>query len=161
VLLLGHLSKWEQAHWDESVVQALRRMPPPPAGRVEIALAPTRPYMHHVFESNHLLWRAWDRTAWLGVTYYTDSPYWERRMRAILPHYENLLRQGAGMHHYLLMADYQGGSTGCVTRIEAQPSTPQLRPWQWIAQITVQAVAPAKVREVKTHCAQSVFSSQP
>jgi hypothetical protein len=117
--------------------------------------------MHHVFESNHLLWRAWDRTAWLGVTYYTDSPYWERRMRAILPHYENLLRQGAGMHHYLLMADYQGGSTGCVTRIEAQPSTPQLRPWQWIAQITVQAVAPAKVREVKTHCAQSVFSSQP
>lgn len=161
VLLLGHLSKWEQAHWDQSVVEALKRMPPPPEGRVEIALTPTRPYMHHIFESNHLLWQAWKRTAWAGVVYYAGDPYWEQRMRAILPHQAQLLQEGRAMHQYLLMADYRGNRTGCVTRISAAPSTPQLPPWQWLAQVATRTVVAAEVRGMETHCGQSVFTSQP
>lgn len=161
VLLLGHFSKWEQAHWDQSVVQALKRMPPPPAGRVEIVLTPTRPYMHHIFESNHLLWQAWGRTGWAGMVYYADNGYWEQRMRAILPHWGELLQEGPATQHYLLMAGEPAGAAGCVTRIRAAPSTPQLTPWQRLAQIAGGTVTAAEVRQMDARCGQSVFSSQP
>lgn len=161
VLMAGHLLKWEQAHWDQSIVNALKGFPPPPPGRVEIALAPTKPYLYHVFESNSLLWHAWNRTDWLGLVYYQGSAVWEQRARARLPHYADLMRQSPAMREYLLMPDEALLRADCVTRFIMSPPTPGTGPWRLVAELLAGTVPPARVERGPTRCGQSVFSDQP
>jgi hypothetical protein len=161
VLMTGHFLKWEQAHWDRSIINALKGLPPPPPGRVEIALSPTRPYLYHVFESNSLLWHAWNRTGWLGLVYYQGSPVWEQRARARLPHYADLMKQSPAMREYLLMPDEGLLRAGCVTRLALAPPTPDTAPWRRVTELLAAAVPPARVESGATRCGQSVFSDQP
>jgi hypothetical protein len=161
VLVTGHFLKWEQAHWDQSIINALKGLPPPPPGRVEIALSPTKPYLYHVFESNSLLWHAWNRTDWLGLVYYQGNPVWERRSRAKLPHYADLMRQSPAMREYLLMPDEGLLRADCVTRFVLTPPTPGTGPWRRVAELIAQAVPAARVEGGATRCGQSVFSDRP
>jgi hypothetical protein len=160
VLMIGHFLKWEQAHWDQSIVNALKSLPPAPPGRVEIALTPTKPYLYHVFESNSLLWRAWNRMEWLGLVYYRDSPVWEQRARARLPHYADLMRQSPAKREYLLMPDASLLRANCVTRLLISPATPATGPLRVVAELLAGTVPAARVEGGSTRCGQSVFSDQ-
>jgi hypothetical protein len=161
VLMAGHFLKWEQAHWDQSIVNALKGLQPPPPGRVEIALSPTKPYLYHVFESNSLLWHAWNGTHWLGLVYYRDSPVWEQRARARLPHYAGLMQQSRAMREYLLMPNEVLLRAECVTRYVMSPPTPATTTWRRVAELHAKTVPPARVDGSTTRCGQSVFSDQP
>jgi hypothetical protein len=161
ILTTGHLLKWEQAHWDQSIVNALKGLPPPPPGRVEVALSPTRPYLYHVFESNSLLWHAWNRTDWLGLVYYRGSGVWEQRARARLPHYADLMRQSPAMREYLLMPDEALLRADCVTRLAMSPPTPATGAWRRVGELLAGTVPAARVEGSSTRCGQSVFSDKP
>jgi hypothetical protein len=160
VLLTGHFRKWEQAHWDQSIVNALASLPPPAPGRVEIALAPTQAYLYHVFESNSLLWHAWQRANWVGLAYYQSSPAWEERARARLPVYGRLMRQSQSTRDYLLMPDPGLLDSDCVTRFAIMPATPGTPASQIVSDVLRGSVPAGRVQGGATRCGQSVFSNQ-
>jgi hypothetical protein len=153
----GHVLKWEQARWDQSIVQALRTIPAPAPGQMDIVLSPNRPYPYPVQESNHLLWMAYGRSQWFAVAYYRDNTFWQDRVTEQRAEY--LVKMGLDpstqWKHYLLMADYNRREHRCITRIALTVPRGPSSPLTLIHQLLSGSVEPAHIDKMQTQCPQT------
>jgi len=63
----GYSQKIERASFELSVIQALKALPPPPAGAVFVRYDHMRGVAVRMYESNWLLWRAYGRLDWISA----------------------------------------------------------------------------------------------
>ncbi|RYX97692.1 MAG: hypothetical protein EOO28_02310 [Comamonadaceae bacterium] len=154
LLYWAHLSKWKQAHWDRQIVLALKKIGPPPAGYVNISLAPVRSYQYPAGESNHLLWYAYGDVRWLGAVYYRDDGTWEKIIRRIRDDYAVKMGDAPPREwlQYLLMDSFPAPPYRCETTIAltVKPAPESLT--ALVRQTWSGDVSPATVDSIEKRC---------
>lgn len=63
----GHWAKLKRIANEHTLVAALKRLPEPPPGQVELLMDPPADYVSSVHETNYLLYQAYKKTQWAGV----------------------------------------------------------------------------------------------
>jgi hypothetical protein len=119
LLMWGHVAKWNYAKWDASIVAALRTIPPPASGKVEIDLSPNRPHPYPIAESNHLMWMAYGRTQWDTAIYYRNDSTWKKLVLDDRSTYSKKIsnKPDQAIKEYFLVDGYDSERTNCYTHI--------------------------------------------
>lgn len=159
--LPGHWAKLERLAKESTVVAALAAKPPLPPGQVELVLDQREDYLSSVYETNHLLYRAYQTMHWTAVML-PDHP----AVRAWGDEHRQLtLAQPAAMREKVarlnLMGDYDWRNA-CIT--VAKVTLPKLGVLDvlWRAEHAPQSLPPAQLTPVSSTCsAANAFWKQP
>ncbi len=68
--LHGHSAKINRVLAEESIVSALKTLPPPPAGDVNLRISPRLGVLFSTLESNYMVYRAWGADQYMATTAY-------------------------------------------------------------------------------------------
>ena len=150
--LPGHWAKLERLAKESTVVAALAVKPPLPSGQVELLLEQREDYLNSVYETNHLLYRAYQAMRWTAVML-PDHP----ALRAWGDEHRQLtLAQPPAMREKVarlnLMGDYDWRNP-CLTVAKVKLPELSVSDVLWRAEHAPQSLPSAQLIPISSTCA--------
>lgn len=148
-MLHGHGAKLARMAQEEAIIQALRATPAPPAGRLDLQLAPRPGWSVWTYEANYWMWLAHGRAAWAVAAYPRPQPGQPVAAEPAVVDRESAVA-ATQLRDFNVMSDYPPG--GCATVWQVRLSEGLGASDYLLARVGARPVPPAALSESARRC---------